>query len=253
MVAIWIVITAGFVLAAGMLGLTLGINLSPDSTVRYVWDWGVAGGWFSGLGAMAAAIVAVVQSHRNSSNERIRPKLIESIAEKAWSLRLVSEGLIPVTILGAEIILGQHRYQLPISLGNPASLRFPIRLERGDVQQLFNLDGTSFEGLGAELSKPIVRALQLEGQRPDGTGYRVNEDFFNHLSKHGSGKGVLLIRLAHNDLTHNLDSYLLEQLIGGYAREFRRETIENTDRRRAELRQEFGIVDEFPEQDDKTL
>lgn len=237
----WILKVIGAVACATclMIGLTAGINLNPASTVTYVWDWGAAGGWISGLGATAAAVVAIVQSQKNAANERIRARLIDVVAAETWSLRLLSEGLIPVTVLGAEIVLGENRYQLPLATGHRAPLKLPARLERGDVLEMFGVEGAAFKRLGVELGEPIRHALNRKDLQP-AVNFRVDESFFTALENHKTEKAIILIRLAHQDLTHELSPFLIEQLIGGYANDLRLETSNRTAHERASLLREFA-------------
>ncbi|NWD85575.1 hypothetical protein [Pseudomonas sp. K5002] len=51
-------------------GLTAGINMNPSSTVKYVWDWGVAGSWVSGIGALIA-VLSTIYLHRRSESQQV--------------------------------------------------------------------------------------------------------------------------------------------------------------------------------------
>ena len=46
-----------------LLGLTIGINLNPESTTRYVLTWGSLGDWVAGVGTFTAVAVALWQSY----------------------------------------------------------------------------------------------------------------------------------------------------------------------------------------------
>lgn len=197
---------------SSLLGLTLGINLNPSSTTKYVLNWGSLGDWVAGLGAFFAVGVALWQSFTQSQKERIRTFVIDKSEPRSWALRIVSEGLIPVTVLGAEIHLKELRCKLPLSNVQKLNVQFPQRLERGDVQQLIEVDDGSFEKLAEALVAPLVASLSQNGVRPRDMSYRLNEEYFAALESHRKAKAKMVIRLAHDDISHNLASSLIDDL-----------------------------------------
>lgn len=237
---IWIVIGIGAVVVAGMLGLTLGINLNPASSVRYVWDWGIAGGWVSGLGAMAAAIVAVHQSMKNSANEKIRFTVADRSAADSWNLRVVSEGLIPATVLGVELIHGEKRYKLPMQISSHSGLRFPTRLDRGDVLELFDLEGSDFHDLGKRLLDPVSAELEREGRSPDGYRYELDEGYFDILRSYGEKPCIIKFRFAHDDYEHQVTQVVVRALITGHSNRLREETEARVDQWKKNLRRDVA-------------
>jgi len=194
---------------SGLLGMTVGINMNPSSTTRYVLNWGSLGDWVAGTGAFFAVGVALWQSFTQSQKDRIRTLIIDKSAQRSWSLRIVSEGLIPVTVLGAEIHLKELRYKLPLSVTERLNVRFPQRLERGDVQQLIEVDDDNFEEFAKGLVSPIVASLQDQGVGPRDYDYGVNEEYFAALESYRIGKAKLVIRLAHDDISHELAPTLI--------------------------------------------
>lgn len=84
----------------GLAGLTIGINMNPVSTTRYVIAWGSLGDWVAGAGAFSAVAVALWQTHM------LRKEDVEEIAieqrqgRDRWIISVVSKGKRPVRVLG---------------------------------------------------------------------------------------------------------------------------------------------------------
>lgn len=57
---------------AGLLGLVAGINLNPQSTVRYVPDWGSLGDWVAGISGLFTFCVAFIAMNAWRVQERQR-------------------------------------------------------------------------------------------------------------------------------------------------------------------------------------
>lgn len=79
-----------------VLGLTAGINLNPSSTVKYVWAWGSAGDWVSGVGALIAVLSTLYLHKRNEAQQAVARKdqiTIEQGAPSSHALmRFTSHG-----------------------------------------------------------------------------------------------------------------------------------------------------------------
>lgn len=86
----------------GLLGLTAGINFNPQSTVRFIPDWGSLGDWVSGIGAMAAVAVSLWLAQRSErlqeKREIERLELEQSSSDYFASVRVVSHGHYPVHV-----------------------------------------------------------------------------------------------------------------------------------------------------------
>lgn len=65
-----LVVFAGVVF--GLLGLTAGINLNPESTVKYIPNWGSLGDWVAGISALLTFVVACVAMNAWRVQERQR-------------------------------------------------------------------------------------------------------------------------------------------------------------------------------------
>lgn len=182
-----------------MLGLTAGINLNPASTVKYVWDWNAAGSWVSGFGTLAAVLVTLWQIRRQQ--EREKPKLIVQqdcdLAERSFSLTLVSTGLVPATVLGAHLSYDGGRVLLDLSLHLSENTTFPQRLDRGEVMSLLVLKNVSFYMLGRKIVGPLTTALLSRGEKAAVHGKGINERFFDELNLISSRGATLVIRTAY--------------------------------------------------------
>lgn len=86
-------------LLCALVGLTIGINLNPDSTTKYVIHWGSLGDWVAGLGAFFAVGVALWQSyvHRREDVEEL--SINQAQGKERWRISIVSRGKRPVRVL----------------------------------------------------------------------------------------------------------------------------------------------------------
>lgn len=131
---------------AGLLGLTAGINLNPESTVRFVPSWGSLGDWVSGLGALLAVVSSFYLVRRNEAHqhEREREKIeIEQWAEDFYcSVRVISLGIFPCTVKSV-FLIGPDGGSLALNphLPEESRVRLPARLEiREDIHFIWRVD-----------------------------------------------------------------------------------------------------------------
>ncbi|WP_288463156.1 hypothetical protein [uncultured Pseudomonas sp.] len=210
----WLALFSALAVSAllGLLGLIAGINLNPQSTVRFVPNMGSLGDWVSGLGAIAALSFAMWQFYFQRSKDRIFTSLIEKAAEKTWRVRLVSEGLIPVTVLGAEIRVADSVLSLPSYFGSKVGFSVPAKLERGDVQQIIDVDAAEFSKFSKWFMSPVFEAVKQQGLEARDYNYGVNEKYFEALAVVISKGATVVVRLAHDDLLQPVPAYVLEQI-----------------------------------------
>lgn len=57
---------------SGLLGLTAGINLNPESTVKFVPNWGSVGDWAAGISTFLTLLVACIAMNTWRVQERQR-------------------------------------------------------------------------------------------------------------------------------------------------------------------------------------
>lgn len=97
-----------------LLGLTIGINLNPESTTRYVIAWGSLGDWVAGAGAFLAVGVALWQSH-TLRKEDVEDLLIDQrqVGDR-WVISVISRGKRPARVLGIAFYSRKIDTLLPI-------------------------------------------------------------------------------------------------------------------------------------------
>jgi hypothetical protein len=224
----------------GMLGLTAGVNLNPSATVRYVWDWNAAGSWVSGVGALLAVSVALWQSSLQQSKDRIRTLLVNTSSPTHWRVRLVCEGLIPVTVLGAELRLNSVVLGLSQFFKNQPGFSTPAKLERGDVQQIIDIDQSNFDSFAEFLVRPAVRRVRDKGLRERDMNYGVNEEFFSAIDLYRTKEATLILRLAHDDLVIPVPSSLLDRIFIPAMQHLRQAAEEDAQRQVAKDRELYA-------------
>lgn len=93
----WILfgIVLALCVASGLLGLTAGINLNPESTVKFVPLWGSLGDWVSGIGALSAVAVTLwlADKQRREDVESVRVSVRSAITDTGYGGWFISVGL----------------------------------------------------------------------------------------------------------------------------------------------------------------
>lgn len=88
-------------LVSALLGLTLGANLNPESTTKYVLNWGSLGDWVSGIGALSAVLVTLwladKQRREDVSELLVVPNISIIQGEATWliTVNVISKGKRP--------------------------------------------------------------------------------------------------------------------------------------------------------------
>lgn len=245
----WIVLSAsiGACFFFGLLGLTAGINLNPESTVRFVPNWGSVGDWVSGCGAMAALAFAFWQFNLQQKNDRIITALKERAGETNWRLRLISEGFIPVSFLGAELKLGDLSRSLDRAPGNKANVGKTTKLERGDVQQIIDVTVSDFNEFSEWVLSSIIDSAKSKGLQARDLNYGICEEFFDEINYFRKNGITIIIKLAHDEILHQVPDWIVEQIFSTRVEAIRHEAELDARKKReadtASLRELFGSLE----------
>lgn len=247
----WILYFVVLVLCAlsGLAGLTAGINLNPASTVKFVPVWGSAGDWVAGLGALLAVVVALLQSARQQEKERAKAKIFSEHGDDYWSVRVLSEGLVPVTVLSVRLEYDNYQRFIDLCTRPGSKLSLPHKLERGETLSILELNTTSFWNFSLGFGEPIVRALNDSGLHPADYSFGFNEVFFDQLKSAGLHRARLFFRTAHEDIKYELPQSLIASLIDQSViaqRQRRERDISHLKESRAELARHAGLQSERP-------
>jgi hypothetical protein len=165
------IILAGIVLSilSAFAGLTAGINLNPQSTVRFVPDWGSVGDWVSGVGALLAVVVSLYMTRRSERFQLERDSeqlMLIQEPSLAWlTLTIGCKGMRRCTVNDLRLCHGKKRTSLKHVLAEKNTGNFPCKLDPGDS---FKLDWSGLE------IKPIVRSVRnLDLKCLDGIYFEV--------------------------------------------------------------------------------
>lgn len=123
---------------AALAGLTAGINLNPQATVKFVPDWGSAADWVAGIGTLFAVVLAlkVRLEDMHSQKEQLEALTYGVLnigrGTSAMGLEVTSKGRLPVRITG--MYLGSRKEPKIWAFDNYLidSSALPVRLEFGD-------------------------------------------------------------------------------------------------------------------------
>jgi len=181
--------------------------------MSYVWDWSVAGSWLSGLGALLAVCVALWQSHKQNEKEKPRARISHETGEYSLTLSALSEGIVPVTVISAEIWYDQPTRKYSLSNFPKLGMTFPHKLERGEVVQLIDVKEVDFLRLANALMDPVIADLGARGLRADDGKFGMDETFFSGISASGKHGANLRLRTAHKDHTYILPSDFVDDVI----------------------------------------
>jgi hypothetical protein len=228
-----------------LLGLVAGINMNPQSTVRFVPNLGSLGDWLAAAGTFAAVWVALSQSSKQAEKERPRAKVYQEQQGNSWSVRVLSEGLVPFTVLSSEIKYDGLSRSLDLSTWLPVGKSLPQKLERGDVLNLTEMNERDFASLARCIADPVIKELGDQGITPNDHDLGINEAFFDSLKAASEGEAKLIIRSGHCDDEHQLPNGLVAKLFALVAEEERNDRLYEITRAKndfAELKKLFDVV-----------
>jgi hypothetical protein len=107
---------------SGLAGLTAGINLNPQSTVKFVPDWGSVGDWVSGIGALLAVIASLYMVQRSEKFQQVRDSeqlMLVQETDFAWlTLRVGCSGLRSCAVKDIRICHGKNHRSLKHDLAD---------------------------------------------------------------------------------------------------------------------------------------
>jgi len=136
---------------SALAGLTAGINLNPQSTVKFVPAWGSVGDWVSGIGALLAVVTSLYMVKRSERFQLERDSeqlmLVQEHSLGWLTLRVGCSGLRACAVKDIRVCHGNKYRTLRHDLAEKSKGKFPCKLEPGES---FELDWS-----GLEL-KPIV-------------------------------------------------------------------------------------------------
>lgn len=141
---------------SALLGLTAGINLNPEATIRFVPSWGSLGDWVSGTGALLAVLVTLYLADKQRREDAELLKVVANasfpfgpgyLGEPFISLVLTSEGKRPVTATSLCVSSTHSRQRLAITgFAHHSPIQsFPVRLEYGQQANIHLEPGAELE------------------------------------------------------------------------------------------------------------
>lgn len=156
MKVVWIAGCLFVCVISGLLGLTAGINLNPESTVRFVPSWGSLGDWVSGTGALLAVLVTLWLADKQRREDTELLKVVSNasfpfgpgyLGEPFISLELTSEGKRPVTATSLGVSSPHSKSRLAITrFAHHSPVKsFPVRLEYGQQASIHLEPGAELE------------------------------------------------------------------------------------------------------------
>ncbi|AJP53297.1 hypothetical protein [Pseudomonas simiae] len=200
------------VLISFTLGMVVGV-VNVDWLANHVSVTGTIGEWFAGLATFSAVVFALWQSYEHRHKERMKARVLDNNAIEDWSLSVVSEGLIPVTVVDVDLIVGKGSYKSKLEKKKNLQLSFPHKLERGEVLQLIAMEKESLSGFADWLLAPFVSELSSKNINKGRLDCQLNDDYFDALSSLSKSQLKIVIHFAHESITHVVSSSLLNRLV----------------------------------------
>lgn len=162
----WMIAVVVASLGTGLLGLTLGINLNPAATVKFVPElgsnaWAAAGSWVGAAATFTAVGVALHLSRRDDAEELHLHSLSHEKAGKSSSAKVTfmaaCKGRVPVTILFMAI---RNTSGSLLQLAQvTTSYDYPRFLQRGEISQVV-IDDMAMNQISAFLSAPDQESIK---------------------------------------------------------------------------------------------
>lgn len=226
------------VLISFTLGMVVGV-VNVDWLANHVSVTGTIGEWFAGLATFSAVVFALWQSYEHRHKERMKARVFDNNAIEDWSLRVISEGLIPVTVVDVDLIVGKGSYKSKLEKKKNLKLSFPHKLERGEVLQLIAMETQSLSGFADWLLAPFVSELSSKNINKGRLDGQLNDDYFNALSSLSKSQLKIVIHFAHESITHVVRSGLLNRLVWDLSERHKADQLE----RLREIQEGFDEVD----------
>lgn len=146
-----------------LLGLTAGINLNPQATVKFVPDWGSLGDWVSGVGALLAVVASFLIVQRNEKFQLARDSeqlVLNQEQDSAYlGIHLGCKGLRSCFVTDIRICSLKQRRTIKHDISKDFAEKFPFRLEPGEHIRL-EWSGVEFKPLLHTIGS--LQALVLE-------------------------------------------------------------------------------------------
>ncbi|EKY4111163.1 hypothetical protein ACYTSK_21895 [Pseudomonas aeruginosa] len=143
--------------------LTVAAEKDPVDTL--ITALGSVGDWVSGLGALAAAIIAICLADKQRRDNSARMEINQHFTEDNFTIDLISVGEKPATVRGIYIRSPRLRKQAMIS--RPPILKpnaIPARFEYGEVHRV-SIDKSDYLKVSREIEHELgqkeFRGLQL--------------------------------------------------------------------------------------------
>lgn len=155
-------------------GLTAGINLNSSSTVRYVWDWNIAGSWVSGIGALIAVLSTIYLHKRNESQQiesrkddiRIGQAASSSYAlmcftshshytSKVRGVLLVDPNGTSISLFGHDLTGSEPKLPITLDFKGDFQIEWHVGQMRPLLKALNTLQCKSIDGLMIEVNTTV--------------------------------------------------------------------------------------------------
>jgi hypothetical protein len=144
---------------SALLGFTLGVNLNPESTTRYVLSWGSLGDWVAGIGAFLAVGVALWQAHKMSQDDVEKLSITQRQLQGRWAISIVSSGRRPSKVMGVALYSKKTDTILPIKgfIFNTNKVQYPVLLNYSE-----NIDLVTGPGFMLDLGQAALHSFNQD-------------------------------------------------------------------------------------------
>ncbi|MDQ0703708.1 hypothetical protein QF043_002500 [Pseudomonas sp. W3I7] len=200
----------------GLLGLTLGISLNPESTVKFVPNWGSLGDWASAIGAFSAVAFALWQSHKQQLKELPKVRIIHRFTTDELLVRVVSEGVVPESVLSADLIYHEDGSKIDLfAFSNISKGGRDTKLQRGDHLDVVSVNKNGIYGIAERWAAPTIAKLHRSNIDALGDGFKLDKRFFEAIDELFAQRSYFLIRLVSKDVVVELDAEFTK-FVSGY-------------------------------------
>lgn len=174
--------------AVFLLGALVGVSVfwycvGPDGSGVQTTPSGNAADWASAAASFCAAVVALWIALKQQSRDRAICKFHQYFDHGCWRLTLISEGLVPATVVGVYLVRAGIEDLDLLQFNKSGSIALK-NIGRGSAENIINIESAGFSSLVQGWGAPYLERLKSEGYSPaDYELVTVDERYFKRLQQ----------------------------------------------------------------------
>ncbi|VVN50594.1 hypothetical protein PS687_00350 [Pseudomonas fluorescens] len=187
---------------------------------------GNVGDWVSALASFSAAAVALWLALNQRSRDRAICKFDQQFANCCWTLTLISEGLVPATVIGVYLVRADTKDLDLLQFNRPGAANLK-NITRGSAENIVDIDSTGFQSLLYKWGAPYLEKLKKDGESPaDYEAVAVNESYFEKLQLISNKALFIKVVTLHKDYKIKAPKHLVGDLVARLSNDLREKRLQ---------------------------